>query len=124
MELDQWTYRAKLDDVVDGDTVDLEVDLGFRTYKSIRVRLPGIDTAEMWGVERSTERYKTALKQHKFVEEQLKPETTEEWHLVFKSSGESGKYGRWIGDVKKKGDEEFLSEKLVDEWPGIEVTEE
>lgn len=35
--------------VVDGDTVDLEIDLGFRTYAEHRVRLLGIDAPELRG---------------------------------------------------------------------------
>ena len=41
-----YTYRAKLVKVVDGDTVDLDVDLGFHTTLRIRGRLIGVDTPE------------------------------------------------------------------------------
>ena len=41
-----YTYNAKLDRVVDGDTVDATVDLGFDTWKFIRIRLVGINTPE------------------------------------------------------------------------------
>jgi len=33
--MDYWEYPAQLERVVDGDTVDLRVDLGFRTYKML-----------------------------------------------------------------------------------------
>ena len=39
-----YIYNAKLDRVVDGDTVDATVDLGFDTWKFIRIRLVGINT--------------------------------------------------------------------------------
>ena len=40
-----WTYRAKVIRVIDGDTVDVDIDLGFgMIYKKQRVRLMGIDT--------------------------------------------------------------------------------
>ena len=41
-----FNYAATVDRVVDGDTVDLTVDYGFRTYASNRFRLYGIDTPE------------------------------------------------------------------------------
>ena len=41
-----YIYNAKLDRVVDGDTVDATVDLGFDTWKFIRIRLVGINTPE------------------------------------------------------------------------------
>ena len=41
-----YKYNAKLDRVVDGDTVDALVDLGFDTHKIIRIRLVGINAPE------------------------------------------------------------------------------
>lgn len=42
----RWTYPAAVEHVVDGDTVDLVIDQGFKEYKRIRVRIHGIDTPE------------------------------------------------------------------------------
>lgn len=39
-------YKAKVMDVIDGDTLDLMIDLGFNVHHSIRVRLNGINTPE------------------------------------------------------------------------------
>ena len=41
-----YTYKAKLDRVVDGDTVDAHIDLGFDITIHKRIRLAGIDTPE------------------------------------------------------------------------------
>jgi micrococcal nuclease len=41
-----YTYNAKVERVVDGDTVDALVDLGFDTWKKVRVRFYGIDAYE------------------------------------------------------------------------------
>ena len=41
-----YTYEAKVLKVVDGDTIDALIDLGFDMHKSIRVRLVGINTPE------------------------------------------------------------------------------
>ena len=54
-EQDTWTFRARPFTVVDGDTVDLEVDLGFRARKTIQARLSGTDTAETYGVSTENE---------------------------------------------------------------------
>ncbi len=45
-------YRAIVENVVDGDTVDLTVDLGFRIQIRDRFRLSGINTPEVRGSER------------------------------------------------------------------------
>jgi len=42
-----WVFKAVCTRVVDGDTVDLLVDLGFHARVTVRVRLDGIDTPEM-----------------------------------------------------------------------------
>lgn len=44
---DLWVYRATILRVVDGDTIDAEVDLGFGVYRRDRFRLQGIDTPEL-----------------------------------------------------------------------------
>lgn len=45
--MDLYTYQVVIDRVVDGDTVDVDIDLGFGTWlKSQRVRLNGVDTPE------------------------------------------------------------------------------
>ena len=41
-----YDYKAKVDRVVDGDTIDCTIDLGFKTWKKVRVRLEGINTPE------------------------------------------------------------------------------
>lgn len=41
-----YTYKAIVTNVVDGDTVDVNVDLGFKVYSKQRIRLSGIDTPE------------------------------------------------------------------------------
>ena len=46
MSLERFCYSAKLLSVIDGDTVDLSIDLGFSIHHTIRVRLYGVDTPE------------------------------------------------------------------------------
>ena len=41
-----YKYNAKLDRVVDGDTVDALVDLGFDTWKKVRIRMVGMNAPE------------------------------------------------------------------------------
>ena len=41
-----WTYQAHVLKVVDGDTIDVHIDLGFSIWFKTRMRLLGVDTAE------------------------------------------------------------------------------
>lgn len=45
-----YTYYTKIDNVVDGDTVDVFVDLGFKVWRQERMRLVGVDTAEKYPI--------------------------------------------------------------------------
>lgn len=57
-----YTYNAKLTRVIDGDTLDLQVDLGFGMFQVHRFRLLGINAPEMHGPSRKAgEDAKTAL---------------------------------------------------------------
>ena len=44
-----YTYNCKILNVVDGDTIDIEIDLGFHIKVKERVRLLGVDTPEVFG---------------------------------------------------------------------------
>jgi len=81
-----WEYRAKIAKIVDGDTVDLDVDLGFHVTHRIRARLARIDTPEMNTAEGKTVR---AL----LVERA--PAGTD----VIVATGKGDRYGRWIAEV-------------------------
>ena len=45
--VDPYIRKAKLVKIVDGDTIDVLVDLGFNTYRKIRLRLSRVNTKEM-----------------------------------------------------------------------------
>jgi micrococcal nuclease len=46
MEMEKYIYRAKLERVVDGDTIDALIDVGFDIWVKKRIRYKGIDTWE------------------------------------------------------------------------------
>ena len=84
-----YTYKAKLDRVVDGDTIDVHIDLGFDITVHKRVRLAGIDTPE--SRTRDLEEKKRGLAAKYRLTEIL-----DQGSLVVESK-EVGKYGRVLG---------------------------
>ena len=97
-----YTYKARLDRCVDGDTADLEIDLGFHLTAKVRCRLIGVDTPE-----RGKNDYKKATAMlHNLIISQ----SDEEGFFVV-HTGKTGKYGRWLVDIE--GDNKVLAEK----WP-------
>lgn len=122
-----WEYQARLDDtrtgVVDGDTIDLRVDLGFYTDRRIRVRLQGVDTAEIFGVGKDSEEYAAGTEHKQFVTEWLATARTQHdgaWPLVVVTETRTGKYGRWVGTIERKADGAVLNEDLIVEYPSVE----
>ena len=87
-----WTYRAKEIRVIDGDTVDVDIDLGFgMVYKKQRVRMMGIDTPESRTRDLEEKFYGLASKAH--LTELLKDQK------VQLQSYDKGKFGRILGEL-------------------------
>jgi micrococcal nuclease len=90
-----YEYRAKVTRVVDGDTLDVDVDLGFDVWLKNRVRMYGIDTPESRTRDKE-EKYrgllsKEALKEHLKVSKEV--------ILKTKKGEETGKFGRILAEV-------------------------
>ena len=84
-----YKYNAKLDRVVDGDTVDALVDLGFNTWKKIRIRMVGMNAPE--SRTRDLEEKARGIAAKIRLEELLEGGT-----FILESQG-VGKYGRCLG---------------------------
>ena len=97
-----YEYRCQIMRVVDGDTVDLEVDLGYHVSLSIRGRLLGIDTPERGQPDfaLATETLASLLKEN----------SDEDGYVCVKST-KTGKYGRWLVEI------EGVNPVLEQKWP-------
>jgi len=117
-ESDLYVYRARVVEVIDGDTVDLEVELGFRTKMHVRMRVAGVDTGEVFFVEEESDEFEKGQIHKAFTADYLYDEEGNPHDLLFESY-EEGYYGRWVGDVIRDGAEDSLSEALIDEFPDV-----
>jgi micrococcal nuclease len=88
-----YEYKSKLVRVVDGDTLDAMVDLGFNVWIKVRVRLAGIDAFE--NRTRDKEEKKKGIAAKERLIEVLKSSNNE---FSLKSYG-VGKFGRCIGEL-------------------------
>lgn len=96
-----YQYKATVERVIDGDTLDVTVDLGFFLTSRMRVRLRGVNTPETRGPERPE-----GLKVKAFVQEQLPLGK----HVVI-DTYKIGKYGRYLADL--------FFHKSSDDWREI-----
>jgi len=91
-----YEYNAIVDRVVDGDTIDCTIDLGFKTWKKVRVRMEGINTPE--SRTRDLEEKERGLAAKERLEEILKYNDN---FCLLKVSG-IGKFGRALATVHVK----------------------
>ena len=106
-KLDKHNYSAKLVRVVDGDTCDAMIDLGFKTWIKVRIRFYGVDDWE--SRTRNLEEKKKGLAAKAYVKDLL--EHSDEGKFALKSYG-VGKYGRVLGELFVKGNEKSVNELL------------
>jgi len=107
-----YEYRIKkVVKVVDGDTIDVEIDLGFNISYAQRVRLAGIDTPE----SRTKDAKEKALGLE--VKEKLKKSIDAAKDVVIKTElpDSSEKYGRILGWVYLDGAAKSINEQLIEE---------
>lgn len=125
-----WHYLARVDRVVDGDTLDLFIDLGFQHYQKVRVRLLGVDTPETFGVKKESEEWKAGTKARAFVEHWIATHCKVEgrdgsWCHIRSTDGKplgQGKYGRWLVEIIDPRDSaKTLNDILVEEGHATRV---
>ena len=113
--MDKYIYRAKLDRVVDGDTVDALIDVGFDIWFKKRIRFKGLDTWE--SRTRNLEEKALGLKAKARTKELLEKVSSKSGYFRIKSYG-LGKYGRVLAEVfimDKDGKQWNINETLISE---------
>ncbi len=90
-----YEYIAKMIKVIDGDTMDFEVDLGFKIKHVVRVRLDGIDTPEIYHPSCEAEKIHGREAAKHVVGNFLGKEG-----ILITHKDKKGKYGRYIADFR------------------------
>lgn len=108
-----YTYACKVVNVIDGDTIDIELDLGFEIKMKERVRLLDVDTPEVFGQKAVPEGTIASDFTKRWLEERVA-----RGRFVYESKKYNArdKYGRSLGYLKwlsKDGATEILNEAIV-----------
>ena len=114
-----YTYRANILRVVDGDTVDVDIDLGFDiVLKKQRIRLYGVDTPE--SRTRDLEEKKHGLAAKEFVQSYLPVGTKQTLQTRL---DDRGKFGRILGEFvafdTKNDRQSTINQLLIDNYHGV-----
>ncbi len=112
-----WNYRVKkVDRVVDGDTIDVTIDLGFGISKKERIRVAGIDTPEKR--TRDAEEKRLGIHATYWLEDKLDDAFNDGFGLTIRTEldkGATGKYGRLLGWIYVGSEVRSLNEQMVEE---------
>ena len=113
--MDKYIYRGKLERVVDGDTIDALIDVGFDIWIKKRIRYSGIDTWE--SRTRDLVEKQKGLQAKARNQELLMKVSSKSGYFRLKSHG-VGKYGRVLGEIyieDKEGKQYNINKTLIEE---------
>ena len=111
-----YNFRViSIDKVVDGDTIDVTIDLGFDLYKKERVRVAGVDTPEKR--TRNLEEKALGLDATAWIKDHLEGAIDGDDDLIIRTEldGGVGKYGRLLGWLYIGDAIVSLNERMIDE---------
>ena len=111
-----YNFRVtEINRVVDGDTIDVTIDLGFDLYKKERVRIAGIDTPEKR--TRDLEEKALGIDATNYLKEKLEETIAGEEELTIRTElkGGMGKYGRLLGWLYIGEDSVSINEVMITE---------
>ncbi len=111
-----YKYNAKIGRIVDGDTVDIVIDLGFKITTNQRIRLKGINTPETYNVKKDSEEYKKGLAAKEFVIQRI---TANNYEAVIDTDKDTGKYGRYIATIWLADSSTSLNDELVEKGHAV-----
>ena len=113
--MEKYIYRGKLERVVDGDTIDALIDVGFDIWIKKRIRYKGIDTWE--SRTRDLAEKAKGLEAKARNKELLMEVSSKSGYFRLKSYG-VGKYGRVLGEIfieDNEGKQYNINETLISE---------
>ena len=111
-----YNFRVvSVDKVLDGDTIDVTIDLGFDLYKKERVRVAGVDTPEKR--TRNLEEKALGIDATNWLKEKLDSTIAGDDELTVRTEldGGVGKYGRLLGWLYIGDGNVSLNEKMIEE---------
>ena len=111
-----YNFRVtKINRVVDGDTIDVTIDLGFDLYKKERVRVAGVDTPEKR--TRNLEEKALGIDATNWLKDKLTETIKGDEELIIRTElkGGVGKYGRLLGWLYIGDSDISLNEQMIEE---------
>ena len=113
-----YEYKCKILRVVDGDTVDVDIDLGFGVWlRNERVRIMGIDTPESRTSDKVEKLFGLAAKNR--VKKMLEKNVVLKTFAAKDGEDMKGKFGRILGDFYIESEGKLLTEVMIEEGHAV-----
>ncbi len=104
-------YKAEVVNIVDGDTMDVVIDLGFKITTNQRIRFARINTPETFNVKKDSEEYQKGLLSKQYVQQRLEANNN---LIQLETEKVQEKYGRYIGTIWLADSKTSLNDELVE----------
>ena len=111
-----YNFRVvSIDKVLDGDTIDVTIDLGFDLFKKERVRIAGVDTPEKR--TRDLEEKELGIDATNWLKKELEDVLAGDDELIVRTElhGGVGKYGRLLGWLYVGDEQVSLNEQMIEQ---------
>ena len=112
--MERYQYSAVCSRVVDGDTIVLDVSLGFNVTIRETFRLLGINSPESYGVKKDSDEYKAGMISKDWLIDRIEGKEI----MVKTYKDKKGKYGRYLVDIYD--DETSINAEMVEKGLAVE----
>ena len=106
-----YKYKAEALRVVDGDTIDCVIDMGFKITTHQRIRLSKINTPETYRRKKDSAEYIAGMAAKNFVKGRLKANKNK---FIIETEKDPGVFGRYLGTIWLKDNETSLNDELLE----------
>ena len=113
-----YKYKAKVERVIDGDTLEVTIDLGFKITTVQKLRLAGINTPETYNVKKNSEEYQKGMLSKNYVEKRISENNN---MILIETEKVPEKYGRYVTKVWLENPDKTLNDELVEKGLAVYV---
>lgn len=106
-----YKYKTIVVKVVDGDTMDCVIDMGFKITTNQRIRLSKIDTPETYRRKKGSEEYIKGMAAKNYVVDRLKENKNK---FILETEKDPGVFGRYLGTIWLKDSDISLNDELLE----------
>lgn len=117
-----YIYKARLIEVINGDLIDLKVDLGFNMHSLQRIKVAGVDAGGIHTSDPGSSEHEAGKEHISVTREYLRAgEVQDGFPLLVQVFGRGSQGERWVGDILSPEVDRTLSQILRSEFDNVAV---